>query len=116
MDEKNPLSRRAWLGRVSIPALTVVGAGMITGNAAASPGNPGEKDDKLTGARLFNIRDFGAIGDGKTLNTAAIQAAIDACHKDKGGTVMIPSGDFLCGTLEIKSNVTLHISATGKLL
>ncbi len=116
MDENSSLSRRAWLGRVSIPALTAVGAGMIAGNAAASPEQTHDKDDKLTGARLFNIRDFGAIGDGKTLNTAAIQAAIDACHKDKGGIVMIPSGDFLSGTLELKSNVTLHISATGKLL
>jgi hypothetical protein len=114
MNEKNSLSRRQWLGRVTVPTLTVAGASMIGMNAMAAPGIP--DDDKLSGTRIYNIQDFGAKGDGKTLNTAAIQSAIDACHKDKGGTVLIPAGDFIAGTLELKSNVTLHIAAAGKLL
>ncbi|HTD93079.1 MAG TPA: glycosyl hydrolase family 28 protein, partial [Chitinophagaceae bacterium] len=114
MDEKNSLSRRQWLGRVSVPAFAAVGAGMIGVNASASPGAPGE--DKTAGARVYNIRDFGAVGDGKTLNTVAIQKAIDACYNAKGGTVLIPAGDFLSGTLELKSEVTIHLSAGGKLL
>ena len=114
MDEKNSLSRRQWLGRVSVPALTVAGASMISVKAVAAPGVP--DGDKLSGTRIYNIQDYGAKGDGKTLNTAAIQSAIDACHKDKGGTVLIPAGDFIAGTLELKSNVTLHIAAAGKLL
>jgi hypothetical protein len=68
------------------------------------------------GARLFNVRDHGAKGDGKTLDTAAVQAAIDACASERGGTVLIPAGDFLVGTVELKSNVTLHIAAAGRLL
>src|SRR5437660_71861 len=68
------------------------------------------------GARIFNVRDFGAQGDGQTLDTAAVQAAIDACTKDKGGTVVVPAGDFIVGTVELKSNVTLHVSAAGRLL
>src|SRR5438445_4433051 len=72
--------------------------------------------DKNLGAKIYNIRDFGAKGDGKTLDTAAVQGAIDACTKDRGGTVLIPAGDFLIGTIELKSNVTLHLSAQGKLL
>jgi hypothetical protein len=63
----------------------------------------------------YNIRDFGAKGDGKTLDTPAVQAAIDACHREGGGTVVVPDGTFLIGTIEMKSNVTLHIAAQGKL-
>src|SRR5438309_6785473 len=51
--------------------------------------------------RLYNIRDFGAKGDGATLDTAAVQAAIDTCHKDQGGTVFIPAGVFVIGTVEL---------------
>jgi len=59
----------------------------------------------------LNVRDFGAIGDGKSLDTAAIQKAIDAAFGAGGGTVWLPSGTFLSGTLVLKSNVTLHLEA-----
>jgi hypothetical protein len=62
------------------------------------------------------VREFGAKGDGTTLDTAAVQSAIDACTKDNGGTVLIPAGDFVVGTLELKSHVTLHLAARGRLL
>ena len=68
------------------------------------------------GARMYNIRDYGAKGDGIALDTAALQAAIDACTHDGGGTVLVPAGNFQIGTVELKSNVTLHIAASGKLL
>ncbi|MBS1799523.1 MAG: right-handed parallel beta-helix repeat-containing protein [Acidobacteria bacterium] len=68
------------------------------------------------GARVYNIRAFGAKGDGTTMDTAALQAAIDACTHDGGGTVLVPAGVFQIGTVELKSNVTLHIAAGGKLL
>ena len=45
-----------------------------------------------------------------------MQAAIDACTKDQGGTVLVPAGVFVIGSIEIKSHVTLHVSASGKLL
>src|SRR5215467_14483692 len=64
----------------------------------------------------FNVRDFGASGDGKTLDTAAVQKAIDACTAAGGGTVLVPPGDFVVGTVELKSNVTLHLAAAGRLL
>src|SRR5215831_10101964 len=73
----------------------------------------------LTGAepaRTHNIRDFGATGDGKTLDTAAVQKAIDACTAAGGGTVLVPPGDFVVGTVELKSNVALHLAASGRLL
>lgn len=58
---------------------------------------------------IYNVCDFGAVGDGKTKNTNAIQAAIDACAKDGGGVVQIPKGVFLSGTIELKSNVELNL-------
>lgn len=54
---------------------------------------------------MSNILDFGAVADGKTVNTKAIQAAIDA-----GGTVVVPKGEFVTGTLYSKSNGGLRLS------
>ena len=48
---------------------------------------------------MFDIRDYGAIGDGKNKNTAAIQAAVDACAAAGGGRVLVPSGRWLPGSL-----------------
>jgi len=63
----------------------------------------------------WNVVDFGAQGDGKHLDTKAIQTAIDTCTI-KGGTVFIPAGTYLSGTLFLKSNVTLHIAESALLL
>jgi polygalacturonase len=68
------------------------------------------------GARTYDVRDYGAKGDGIALDTAAVQAAIDACPRDKGGTVVVPSGDFVIGTVELKTNVTLYLAAPARLL
>ncbi len=57
----------------------------------------------------FSVLDYGAKADGKTLDTAAIQAAIDLAAAAGGGRVVFPSGSkFLSGSLEIKANVNLH--------
>ena len=61
-------------------------------------------------APVFDVMAHGAKGDGQTLDTAAIQKAIDASHKAGGGVVFFPSGNFLSGTIELKSNVTLRLS------
>ena len=58
-----------------------------------------------------SILDFGAKPDGKTLNTAAIQRAIDAAFQAGGGLVYAPPGDFLTGGLELKSRVTFYLEA-----
>ena len=57
----------------------------------------------------FDITRFGAVGDGKTLNTAAFQSAIDACADAGGGTVIIPSGRYVTGTIIMKSGVRLDL-------
>lgn len=112
MEDNNSISRRQWLRKVPVIA---TGASLIGFEANALPGND-EGENKPAGAAIYNVRDFGAKGDGKTLDTAAIQSAIDKCFTDKGGTVLIPAGEFLSGTIELKSNVTLHIAAAGKLV
>jgi polygalacturonase len=56
-----------------------------------------------------SIADHGAIADGRTLNSAAIQAAVDACARSGGGTVLVPAGVWLTGSVQLKSHVTLQL-------
>ena len=58
-----------------------------------------------------NVRDFGAVGDGARLDTAAINAAIQACHQAGGGTVSFPPGVYLSGSIHMQSQVTLKLQA-----
>ena len=55
------------------------------------------------------VTDYGAVGDGQTLNTEAIQKAIDSCGGDGGGRVVFPEGRFLSGTLKLGDGVELHL-------
>lgn len=57
----------------------------------------------------FNITKYGAKADGVTLNTAAINSAIEACNNKGGGIVVVPSGLWLTGPIVMKSNVNLHL-------
>ena len=66
--------------------------------------------------QMYLVTDYGAVGDGITLNTAAIQEAIDACAAGGGGRVIIPQGRFLSGTLVMKDHVDLHVKAGGILM
>ena len=58
----------------------------------------------------FNIKKFGAVADGITLNTKSINNAINACNKNGGGVVLVPGGMWLTGPIVLKSNVNLHIN------
>jgi polygalacturonase len=76
---------------------------LITATAAAQSGS-------------FKVTDFGAVGDGTTLGTAAIQKAIDACSSKGGGAVVFPAGRYLSGTIQLKDNVTLRLDENAVLL
>ena len=65
---------------------------------------------------VYDVREFGAVGDGVTLDTPAIQKAVDACADAGGGKVHLQGGTFLSGTIRLKSNVTLHIESGATLL
>ena len=64
-------------------------------------------------AQTYGIKDFGAVADNKTLNTVAIQRAIDTCAAAGGGEVVVPAGVFVTGTLLLKSNITLRLTPGG---
>jgi len=65
--------------------------------------------------KVYNIVEFGAVGDGVTKNTVAINAAINKCSNEGGGRVLVSNGDFLTGPVLMKSNVDLHIDANASL-
>lgn len=71
----------------------------------------------VQGQKVFNIVSFGAVGDGKTDDAAAIQKAIDSCSKTGGGTVLLPASfTFMAGPFQLKSNIDFHIEGGATLL
>src|SRR5437867_444245 len=65
---------------------------------------------------VFNVKEYGARGDGQALDTRPIQSAIDACHAQGGGTVVVPAGTYVTGALVLQSNVTFYVDAGATLL
>ncbi|WP_213981336.1 glycoside hydrolase family 28 protein [Sphingomonas sp. dw_22] len=116
----NPSSRR--------DLLRYAGAGaacsMLPSFASAMPADPWARAADIARsvkppvfpARDFDIVQFGAKGDGTTLNTDAIARAIAACNAAGGGRVVVPAGRFLTGAVHLKSNVNLHLKASATLL
>lgn len=70
----------------------------------------------VKGTGFFNVRSFGARGDGKQLDSKAINLAIAACSKAGGGTVYLPAGVYLSGSIHMKSYINLFIDAGATLL
>ncbi|MGD0382971.1 MAG: glycosyl hydrolase family 28-related protein, partial [Thermoguttaceae bacterium] len=66
-------------------------------------------DDNPQPAKHYVIADHGALGDAQTINTKAIQAAIDQCAADGGGVVVVPKGTFLTGSIFLKQGVNLRV-------
>ncbi len=95
------------------PALalcTVVASAQIATTSAKSYAHP------IHRSKRYVITDFGAVGDGKTLNTKAIQAAIDKCASTKkGGVLVVPKGTFLSGAIFLKQGVNLLLEKDGVL-
>lgn len=66
--------------------------------------------------KVFNVRDMGAKGDGKTLDTAAIQKALDECGKAGGGVVRFPAGTYLSRPIVVRTKTTVQLDSGAKLL
>lgn len=89
-----------------------------------SEANPWKKMDLIVKSipethfsdKTYNINDFGAIADGKTLNTAAFAKAIKACTENGGGKVIVPNGKYLTGAIHLESNVNLHLDDQAEIL
>jgi polygalacturonase len=64
----------------------------------------------------LNVRDFGAVGDGKTKDTAAIQQAVDRCSVLGGCEVLVPAGEYLTGAVALRSNTTLRLERGATIL
>ena len=86
--------------------LRLSGAG-ITG--AALPTLASQTPSNQAAVHAFNVRDFGAAGDGKTIDTPAINRAIESVATSGGGTVLVPAGSYLCYSIHLKSNVALFL-------
>jgi polygalacturonase len=91
---------------------------ILSGGCVSQTNSGWEQADKILSrvkapqfpAKDFNITDYGAVGDGKTNCTLAINKAISAANKAGGGRVVVPPGTFLTGAIYLKSNVNLYIS------
>lgn len=57
----------------------------------------------------YNVRSFGAVGDGKSLDSPAINTAIESAFANGGGKIIVPAGIYLCGSIHLKSNIELHL-------
>lgn len=71
---------------------------------------------QVSWSNIYNIEDYGALGDGSTNNAKAIQSAINDAIKNGGGQVVVPPGRFVSGTIHMKSNVELVLKKGGVLL
>ena len=97
-------------------AFTLAALALAILATAQTSENKSVADPAKTGIGIYDIRDFGAVGNGQTVNTKAIQTAIDTCATNGGGAVLIPGGQFRTGTIQLKDNVTLRLAPTGELL
>jgi len=100
------MKRHFSLGIALIAAVVLASCAMNQNSAAPQPASQD----------IYNVVDYGAIGNGETLNSAAIQKAVDACAANGGGMVYIPAGEFVSGPIFLKSNVNFHISDGATLL
>jgi len=87
--------------------LSMISAIVLAASAAAQTGGNAPK--------RFVISDFGAVADSKTVNTKAIQAAIDKCAASGGGVVVVPKGSFLSGAIFLKQGANLYVEKDGVL-
>jgi DNA sulfur modification protein DndE len=89
--------------------LALASSPVFQASAADLPKLPAVKTTSFK-ADTFSIAKFGAVADGQTLNTEAFRKAIEACNQKGGGVVLVPSGLWLTGPIELKNNVNLHLA------
>jgi polygalacturonase len=103
MKNFNPIRREL----LRVGSLSMAGAVIPAVSFAASRRN----DSSSMLAGVFDVRQYGATGDGKTLDTDAVNHAIDAATAAGGGHVLFPPGTYLCFSIHLKSHIHLHLDA-----
>jgi hypothetical protein len=99
----NIIGRRNFIGGA---AAAVAGFSILPGNKAyATIANSSAHD-----LPIFNVCNYGLVGDGATMNTGAFQELIDHCSNKGGGIIFFPSGNFLTGAFRLKDNVNMYLS------
>jgi alpha-L-rhamnosidase len=103
----------AWRGWKNLFQLALLGCAAIlcAKTSAASVSEPVPPVVSPAETRRFSATDYGATGDGQTLNTVALQKAIDDIAAKGGGTLRIPPGTFVTGSIFLKPGVNLHLAA-----
>lgn len=104
--------RRDFLRRGTTGALTA----LLPNVAYAQAAGPNPQPGAVPAAGIFDVRAFGAVGDGKTIDTPAVNRAIDAASSAGGGIVFFPAGEFACYTIRLKSHVALYLNAGATIL
>jgi polygalacturonase len=100
--KSRPVQGNIFMKKSVLPFLTLLCAFSISARAA--------------GSGSFNVRDFGATGDGTNLDSPAIDKAINAAAQAGGGTVFVPAGTYLSGSIHLQSNIHLQIDAGATIL
>lgn len=93
--------------------------GMMTARQGHDESGDGPKRSTAYGKPadgIYNVRDFGAQGDGLSLDTAAINKTVEVCSLNGGGQVLVPPGTYLSGTIHLRSHVVFHITAGATIL
>ncbi len=89
--------------------LGMAGAALPASAALAQSDSGSRLASDSSAPGVFDVRRYGAKGDGKTLDTAAVNSAINAAAEAGGGVVSFPAGQYLCFSIHLKSNVHLHL-------
>ncbi|HTZ75971.1 MAG TPA: glycoside hydrolase family 28 protein [Candidatus Aquilonibacter sp.] len=122
--ERRGFLKKAVQGTLAASALSpLVAAQMGSPKQVEKPAPAGHSRQKRAAAAAppkppltFNVRDFGATGNGQTKDTAAIQEALDRCGVLGGGEVLVPAGNYWTGSLALRSNTVLRLEEGANLV
>jgi polygalacturonase len=106
---QNQVTRRISLKAALFVLIFTVALPPVSAAAQTNPPPPPPPPPPTPPTAPLNVRSFGAVGDGKTKDTPAFQKALDACASAGGGTVAVPAGNYLIGSISLGSNTTLRL-------
>jgi polygalacturonase len=117
ISKRQALQKMLGLGAGLVAAdLLPLGVGHAAGLGFPAKGQMPGSTNGVHGTVVFNVRTMGAAGDGKTVDTPAINKAIEAAAGAGGGTVFFPAGTYLCYSIHLKSNVALYLDRGATIL